>query len=133
MSTPCNIGVLSSDNSVRFIYCHFDGYIKGVGLKLKESYNSEEAANSLIDLGDISSLGSKLAPDGSKHHSFDSPQPDVTVAYHRDRKDDWMTCKPESAYNPIYYARHCNVDYCYLYDTNDNCWKVLSKRGFSAY
>lgn len=69
------------------IYCHWDGYPTGlgVGAKLHIHYNSQEKAEALIALGDLSSLREKLAPEEGTTHTFDNPQADVTVAYGRDR------------------------------------------------
>ena len=60
MSTRSHIGVLNDDNSVDYIYVHFDGYPEHNGRILVENYNSEEKAKELIDLGDLSSLHSTL-------------------------------------------------------------------------
>lgn len=38
------------------IYCHFDGYVKGVGAMLDANYDTESKVDALLDLGDISSL-----------------------------------------------------------------------------
>jgi hypothetical protein len=46
----------------RFIYCHWDGYPDNNGKILNECYTNQEAVNSLIELGDLSSLG-KIVPD----------------------------------------------------------------------
>lgn len=68
MSTRSYIFV-EKNCKLRGIYCHRDGYPDGVGDTLREFYNTQEAAESLIELGDISSLDADL---------------DKTVAYHRD-------------------------------------------------
>jgi len=54
---------------------------------LLDHYNSREKADALIALGDLSLLCEKLYPDPDKPHGFDydKRQPDVTVAYARDR------------------------------------------------
>lgn len=38
------------------IYCHWDGYPQGVGVTLRDKYDSTESAALLMELGDISSL-----------------------------------------------------------------------------
>ena len=38
------------------IYCHWDGYPTGVGLTLRDHYNTNEKVNFLLEQGDISSL-----------------------------------------------------------------------------
>lgn len=73
------------DGTVRGIYCHFDGYLSGVGRTLYEHYVTPDLVDALITLGDISYVRKNVAPPEFANHSFATPEPDVTVAYHRDR------------------------------------------------
>ena len=57
MSTRCRIGLKRADDSIRSIYCHFDGYPEGVGKILKEHYDTLSKVKELLKLGDISTLG----------------------------------------------------------------------------
>ena len=71
---------------------------------LLDHYNSREKADALIALGDLSLLCEKLYPDPDKPHGFDydKRQPDVTVAYARDRGEkntEAQIVTPESALN----------------------------------
>lgn len=61
MSTRSNIAVRKKDGTIKVIYCHYDGYVEGVGLALYNHYNNAEKANELIALGDISSLADSIA------------------------------------------------------------------------
>jgi hypothetical protein len=56
MSTRSRIGIENQDGTTTSIYCHFDGYISGVGKLLKEYYTTQAKVKALIKLGDISSL-----------------------------------------------------------------------------
>lgn len=56
MSTRSNIARLNPDGSLDVIYCHWDGYLTGVGLELVLNYAGTAVLDDLIDLGDISSL-----------------------------------------------------------------------------
>ena len=76
MATRSKIAIENQDGMVTAIYCHFDGYVKGVGKTLFENYDREKLEQ-LIELGDISSLGETL---------------DETVAYHRDGGEDLNRC-----------------------------------------
>lgn len=87
MSTPAIIAVKTGD-MLRSIYCHNNGYLYGVGRCLLGHYNTQDAAEHLVALGDLSSVGPRLAPAPGEPHSFDHPAPGVTVAYHRDRGED---------------------------------------------
>lgn len=56
MSTRSAIGITNEDGTVFGIYCHWDGYLEGVGKTLFENYNSGIKVRDLMALGDISSL-----------------------------------------------------------------------------
>lgn len=60
MATSSNINVKVGDK-YHCVYCNFDGYPSGVGMKLITNYNSQELAESLVLLGDISSVEDTLA------------------------------------------------------------------------
>ena len=59
MSTSCRIAIKLPNGSYRSIYCHFDGYEDGVGKILNQNYATEDAANWLINLGDLRSISHK--------------------------------------------------------------------------
>ena len=121
MATRSRIGVMMDDNTIKQVYCHWDGYVEGVGLTLIENYDSIELAKELINLGDISSLGRVIVT--NEPHSFDNPAKGVTVFYGRDRgdagtqpafvaMDEWLSVEFSSC-----------IDYYYLY--NDGQWWVF--------
>lgn len=60
MSTRSNIAIQTVEG-IKAIYCHFDGYLEGVGKILQEYYDTEERVNQLIKLGDIRSLQENLS------------------------------------------------------------------------
>jgi hypothetical protein len=93
MSTPCIIAV-KTEKGYLASYCHFDGYTDYMWPMLTENYNSEKLAYALISKGDASSIHKKLEPD-TDYHSFNNPEPDVCVFYHRDRGEPWDFVKPE--------------------------------------
>ena len=72
MATRSRIAIENQDGTVTSIYCHFDGYLDGVGKKLFNHYDREKTEK-LIELGDISVLGESTLD---------------TIAYHRDRNED---------------------------------------------
>lgn len=88
MATRSKIAIENADGTVTAIYCHWDGYPEGNGMILAEHYRHREKVQQLIDLGSISSLQEFVFPEGE--HSFEKPEEDVTVAYHRDRGEDMM-------------------------------------------
>lgn len=133
MATRSLIGIMT-ENGIRAIYCHFDGYLSHVGAILCEHYATFERAEALINLGGISTLAPKLAPESEfaepeydsngpdpVRHSFETPQKDVTVAYHRDRKEPLVihTFHSERGYNN---STRIPVPYHYLF--KDGQWHV---------
>ena len=89
MSTNAAIGLMMSDGTIKAVYVHWDGYPfdGGVGVTLAEHYKEREKIEKLISLGFLSSLGAEVAPNPAFPHSWANPQDNVTVAYHRDRKE----------------------------------------------
>ena len=102
MSTRGAIGMRQPDGTVLAVYVHHDAYVAGVGAILGGWYETPEKVESLLALGDLSSLGTTLAD---------------TVAYNRDRGEDMRTAKH---YRDIdAYRRNgrrdLGADYLYLY------------------
>lgn len=120
MSTRSNIGCEYADGSVRFIYCHFDGYIEYVGTILKQFYD-EHNIDYLLDLGDLSVLGKSVdCPDG---HSFNTPHQGYCVAYERDRGErDCESRLFDSLEDYINSKRYAGIDYIYI--LRNNKWYV---------
>lgn len=79
MSTRSRIAIQKEGGEVVSIYCHFDGYIEGVGRTLKAHYNDKDKTLNLIEGGDISVLMNTTE----------------TTKYYKDRGDEWDTIKPE--------------------------------------
>lgn len=80
MATRSTISVLRPDGKVATIYCHWDGYLDGVGLTLHKYFDYEKALR-LMDLGSLSDLGTDLTLESG------------TIAYHRDRSESWEVSK----------------------------------------
>lgn len=90
MATRSTIAIRRDDLTMTKIYCHWDGYIEHNGVILQEYYNTPDKVEELLKLGNLSSLGEKINPEGE--HSFDHPEEDVCIAYHRDRGEDFYQC-----------------------------------------
>ena len=85
MATRSRIAIEQADGTVKSVYCHWDGYPKGVGKILVEHYLMRDKVESLMELGSISTLGEQVEPTGRVDHTFEMPELGITVAYHRDR------------------------------------------------
>ena len=90
MSTNSTISVVQTDGKVKSIYCHWDGYPSHNGKMLLEHYNSVDKANEVVALGSLSALNKNLIPSKDSKHSFETPEEDVVIAYHRDRGEDFQ-------------------------------------------
>ena len=66
MSTRSTIALEFADGTVQQVYCHFDGYLSGVGAELRSDYTDPFALRELIDGGDMSSIGSPYTDRGEE-------------------------------------------------------------------
>lgn len=113
MATRSAIGIKHGD-TVKAVYCHWDGYPEGVGATLLGHYSNSVKLNKLISLGDMSSLGEEI---GEKH-DFDNRSEDTwTTFYGRDRGEkgtEFRTFLSEESFLKDFNA---GEDYSYLYDS----------------
>lgn len=121
MSTRSNIGIIHEDNTVSFIYCHSDGYVDYNGKMLFKHYQNLDKIYSLIELGDISSLGIEI---GSKH-DFDNCPENETNVYGRDRGE---TDTPPILVENKEIAKSNMQEYMYLFNIKSSRW-IVSDHG----
>jgi len=116
MGTRSRIGYVDpKTNMVHSIYCHWDGYLSNNGRLLRDHYKDLKKVKRLVALGSLSSLekhvswrtapkpfahrpwrqGDTSRPQFVDKHTFETPVKDVTVAYHRDRGENWNYVKPD--------------------------------------
>lgn len=88
MSTRSYI-LIKTKNKYVGVYCHNDGYPSHNGSILNKHYTTKRKIKKLFSLGYLSFLDSKLMT--KKEHSFNKPIEGVTIAYHRDRGDEFRT------------------------------------------
>lgn len=135
MSTRSRIGVIrkqggSKSPTVESIYCHFDGYPEGVGQMLLDHWTDFEDINRLIDLGDLSSLGSVI---GEKHnfdthtgHSLDGYNENCPMAkgwccaYGRDRGEEDVGSRTHSIDKWPDYGQEAE----YVFNPSNGEWRV---------
>ena len=108
MSTRSRIAIENQNGSVTSVYCHFDGYISGVGKTLKEYYTTQDKVEALIELGDISSL---------------EMTPASTDAYHRDRGEDLHKTSYLCVEDLFDLGFEGGIEYVYCF-TKNNIWLV---------
>ena len=103
MATRSLIGINLNNGITKIIYCHWDGYPEHNGQLLVNEYTSPSAVFDLLELGDLSTLGTT---------------PAGCTAYHRDRKEPWGVVEPRDV-NTSELAgvgADYGVDYVYTYN-----------------
>lgn len=131
MSTHAHIGFILG-NEITYIYNNYDGDPKRVGKTLEKYYNTPEKVKELISLGDISQLRSRLTPNLDEQHSFSKPIPNVTVAYHRDRGEDWEDVQPKQV--PFdKFDRFAWEDYNYLFNLNQKPYQNIQPNQWGCF
>lgn len=125
MGTRAYIGILNPDNTVTYSYNHCDGYVKGLGSRLRRFFRNETDVRRLISYGDIESLCTdaesrkliKMFPRQYNKNSFLFVQ---NVPYMRilpcNPNNPPCTCNVED-----YGARVCEA-YTYLFKPAENLW-----------
>ena len=134
MSTRCRIGIENKDGTITSIYCHHDGYPEVVGEILVNHYTTEEKIRKLLELGDMSSLGTEPV---ENLRGWETPKagtadwlkaymelhPENQCVIYKTRGED---CPAKTHKDIEEYQRHsrdCWGEYAYLFKNNE--WFVL--------
>lgn len=125
MSTNSGIA-LRQGETFQTIYCHWNGHPKDMLPVLRENYNSFDLVNRLISMGDASIIEKKIDPDSSLPHTFNNYQDDVCVFYHRDRGDDWFSCR-SVCYTWKELFKQPAFEYIYIFE--DGTWNAYNMNG----
>jgi len=118
MATRSLIGKLNSDNTVSYIYCHYDGYPEYNGVILQEHYDTPFKVDQLLALGDLSVLGEVIG-EKQDFDNYSTRNNNWCLVYGRDRGEsgvEMRTISQDEFFNSRDY-----VDYLYLYN-NDFEW-----------
>jgi len=108
MATRSRIAIENQDGSVISIYCHWDGHIETNGVILNYHYRTKDKVEALIALGGLSEL----------HVTTDK-----TVAYHRDRDEDFSQTSFNNVEELFEDGFRSGVEYIYCF-TKDGIWLV---------
>ena len=111
MATRSTIAIKTEDG-IKAIYAHWDGYIEHNGRILREQYKTTEQVNALVELGDISQLGLDL---------------DLTVAYGRDKGDAMTDVEPQTFESIAEWVEYFAGSYCEFYYLFDGADWIVSK------
>lgn len=120
MATRSTIAIENLDGTVFQVYCHWDGYLTGVGKTLLDHYNTREAVEKLISGGAISSLGTYVS---DEKEPFDRvlDGEDYTVFYSY-RGENVVINKFTSLER--YEESHNYEEFEYIF-TKDDVWSVF--------
>jgi len=115
MSTRSMIGIQQEDGKIRAIYCHYDGYPKGVGQTLANYYQTTDKVEALLNLGDLSVLRQELG-EKQDFNDYKNHNENWCLAYGRDRGEVNSEAK-EFDYVGAYleYARSSWAEYAYIF------------------
>ena len=138
MSTRARIGIENKDGTITSIYCHHDGYLAGgVGETLVVNYKDENKVGRLMELGDISSLGtepvdnpkawestSEFALDPELwHKKWVEYHPDDMCDTYKSRGEDCPANIAKNLDEYIEIAENSWADFIYLFKDGD--WYVV--------
>ncbi|RJQ26710.1 hypothetical protein C4577_02880 [Candidatus Parcubacteria bacterium] len=128
MSTHSAIVEKLPDGKYRGIYCHFDGYLEGVGKTLSVHYLDPKKVSELIDLGALSSLKERVSPLGE--HSYEKPEKGTTVAFYRDRVEEGYVVNTGDSLEQVLENIGC-YEHVYLFENGKWYYVVeLSTRNY---
>ena len=97
------------------VYCHWDGYLEGIGAELKEHFTDYDSVLNLLSGGFISSISN-----GRVRH------------YANREGEDWKYIKPiQGSSAKSIYSKMTWIEYVYLFD--GDTWKVLKGGAFKEY
>jgi len=127
MSTRSNIGIRNTDETIDYIYCHYDGYPEGVGATLIEHYANFDRVNELMKLGDLSILDKRL---GEKQ-DFDNRIKGYCLAYGRDRGETGVSVSTTTLEKLL---SNTTIDYVYIFDGEFwECYDTYTKESINLY
>lgn len=127
MSTPAFVGKKNEDGTVTSIYVNADGYPSYMGKMLKQNYKDPGKVDKLLALGDCSSIDKEVDVPEGVEHTYDNPVDGITVAYHRDRGEDWEDVKTTEHDSEEDFKHWAGSDFWYLF--KDGKWESSKKWG----
>ena len=119
------VGIEQPNGKITSTYGHYDGYPEWAGKHLKKFYNNPMKAKELLKLGraGISTIGKKMK--GSKDHSFEKPDKDVTVFYGRDRGEKGNMTSNWGNRDKVKFDS--GEEYAYIYNLKEKQWYYKSR------
>lgn len=136
MSTRSDIIAHCKDGKWRRIYCHFDGYLEGVGKTLIEHYGNQVKIEKLMALGDLSILGEKIGVkhpfdgpsfrDVEKYATFEKRYGKMCRAYGRDRGEKNVEADVFDTLDAAWPSKDTWTEFTYVWDRDTKRWGVAA-------
>ena len=119
------VGIEQPNGKILSTYGHYDGYSEWAGKHLKKYYRNPAVVKQLLKLGSagISTIGKKIK--GSKDHSFEKPEKDVTVFYGRDRGEKGRMTSNWRNRDAVKFDS--GEEYAYIYNMKEKKWYYKSR------
>ena len=155
MSTTASIAMLTKSNGVKYSTVHWDGYLEGVGEILVDHYSDFAKTEKLIDLGDLSALGTTYETsevikrfgfdyfDNQKYLALPKKEQErlakescsvkYTTAYHRDRGEKLFLQEFSSVPAYLNWLKDNGEEFDYFLGSNNKHepqWYVVDKTAF---
>ncbi len=126
MATRSNIAYKTASGKIRSVYCHWDGYPEHNGEMLRRNYTDQAKVEALVGLGSLSALKPEIGEKHTFDKNYDNPElsqmfDNWTLAYHRDRGEDWAHTAPQTYDNVVDWVEDME-EYAYLWNGQD--WLV---------
>lgn len=144
MSTRSRIGIQNTLGEIASIYCHHDGYVAGgVGEILVNCYKDKDTIMKLMELGDISTLGTEPVVNkkawtslkgGWTFDDWKKMNPENKCNTYRTRGEDVPASTVKTVEEYIKQGDACWAEYLYLFkdkkwyvydDYDDGKWKLV--------
>ncbi len=124
MGTPSTLIAKLSNGRYISVYANSDGYPSYMGKMLEEHYTSQSKIEQLLALGSLSRVCAECdAPPG---HSYATPAKDHSIAFHRDRGEDWEDMAPAFA-DTLEEILRCDPSGSYLYMWDGESWRMQAR------
>ena len=132
MGTRSYIALQIEEDEYLTIFCHYNGYPDDNGAILAEHYDKQEKVESLIQLGDLYFLRSKLEPNPDLPHNHSTPQPNVTIAYNRD--EGWSDCEAvHKTLDELNDPGEIGIEFTYIFTFEGITWCYWSRITISIF
>lgn len=127
MATRCYIGLEGTDGTVRYVYCHWDGYPSETGRILQEDWQSYTLVSNMINKGNMSYLGRNLGDTEFYCKGGDPNEEDEGAEYCKD-VNAYSATAPDYLIEYIYLFKDIGTGYrWFLWEPDKKIWEPLQQ------